>query len=399
LQCRICLTDKISEDLIYAAFFFIDIVGLSNPILSTETQRTKIKMLNQTIYDCKTFQSSSKENVFILPTGDGMLIGFKNGLEQPLKLAIEFHEKISEYNKKATSVEKIESRIGCHIGHVFVVSDVYGNTNLWGPGAILARRVMDMGDAGHILLSNDLANDLIEISKDYEKTIQPLHNFGIKHGDNLLVYSAFGDNFGNSNLPKEKIKINHQVSDAEKNSKCEKMIFNIILKDEINSVRFERYFYFSNNSPEPIYEIITGIISNSEEEFQTFDIKAFDENDKELEISKILASTPFSKKIVIKLHKPVFDGDSGRMVKLVYDSELSKNSFENFFLIDTSIFELNFSFYSNVSFNPKLYYIDHEQGSKNMINHVAQPTQGVFTNVKWEKTQGIKIKDMIRVEW
>jgi hypothetical protein len=63
------LTDKIPEDLIYAAFFFIDIVGLSNPILSTETQRTKIKTLNQTIYDRKTFQDSSKDNVMILPTG------------------------------------------------------------------------------------------------------------------------------------------------------------------------------------------------------------------------------------------------------------------------------------------------------------------------------------------
>lgn len=390
---------KIPEDLIYASFFFIDIVGLSNPKLSTETQRTKIKILNQTIYDCKTFQTSSKDKVMILPTGDGMLIGFKNGLEQPLNLAVEFHKKISEYNQKATGVEKIETRIGCHIGHVFVVSDVYGNTNLWGPGAILARRVMDMGDAGHILVSNDLANDLIEISQDYEKTIQPLHNFGIKHGDNLLIYSAFGDGFGNSNLPKEKIKINHMVSDAEKNTKCEKMIFNIILKEKANSVHLERYFYFSNNSPEPIYEIVTGIVSNSEEEFQTLDIKAYDEHEKELEISKILASTPFSKKIVIKLHKPVFDGDSGRMVKLVYNSQLSKNNFENFFLIDTLLFELNFSFYSNVSFNPKLYYIDNEHGSKNIINHIAKTTQGVFTNIKWEKNKGINIKDMIRLEW
>ena len=127
------MTDKIPEDLIYASFFFMDIVGLSNPILSTETQRTKIKILNQTIYDCKTFQNSSKDNVMILPTGDGMLIGFKNRLEEPLNLAIEFHKKIKDYNNKATNVEKIESRIGCHVGHVFVVSDVYGNTNLWGP--------------------------------------------------------------------------------------------------------------------------------------------------------------------------------------------------------------------------------------------------------------------------
>ena len=74
---KTCLTSEIPDDLIYASFFFIDIVGLSNPILSTETQRTKIKILNELIYDCKTFEKSSKENLMILPTGDGMLIDSK----------------------------------------------------------------------------------------------------------------------------------------------------------------------------------------------------------------------------------------------------------------------------------------------------------------------------------
>ena len=106
------MTHTVPEDLIYAAFFFIDIVGLSNPILSTETQRTKIQILNDTIYECKTFRNSPKDEILILPTGDGMLIGFKNGLEQPLNLAIEFHKQIEKYNNKSTAVEKIEPRIG-----------------------------------------------------------------------------------------------------------------------------------------------------------------------------------------------------------------------------------------------------------------------------------------------
>ena len=195
------------DDLIYASFFFIDIVGLSNPVLSTETQRTKIQVLNKTIYDCNVFRNTPKNQLLILPTGDGMLIGFKDGLEQPIKLAMEFHEKIKSYNKSVTKSEKIETRIGCNIGHVFVVEDIYGNINLWGPGAILARRIMDIGNAGHILLSDEISNDLIEISSEYEKILHPLQNFGIKHGENLLVYSAFDDGFGNSSLPEEKIKI------------------------------------------------------------------------------------------------------------------------------------------------------------------------------------------------
>ncbi len=394
---KTCLTSQSPDDLIYAAFFFVDIVGLSNPILSTETQRTKIKILNETIYDCKTFLDSSKDNLLILPTGDGMLIGFKNGLEEPLKLAIEFHEKLANYNKKATSAEQIETRIGCNIGHVFVVKDVYENINLWGPGAILARRIMDMGDANHILLSSEIVNDLMELSQDYEKILHPLQNFGIKHDGDLLAYSAFGDGFGNSTMPEEKIKINLKASDAEKNTKCEKMQFNILQKEHVTS--FERYYHFSNNSSEPIYEVIVGIVTNSEEEFSLVNLKIFDEQNKELAISQILYSTPYSKKVIIKLEKPIFHGDPGRILKMVYDAKLSKNNFENFFLIDTSNFELNFIYFSDLDIAPKLFYIDNELGTKNIIPQLSKTINGISTKIQWQKTQGINVKDMIRLEW
>ena len=120
----------VPDDLIYAAFFFIDIVGLSNPILSTETQRTKIKQLNSMIYDCKTFTDTPKNDLFILPTGDGMLIGFKEGLEQPVSLAIELHARLKTYNQKVLDTEKIDTRIGCNIGHIFIVKDLFDNVNL-----------------------------------------------------------------------------------------------------------------------------------------------------------------------------------------------------------------------------------------------------------------------------
>ena len=394
-----CLTSEIPNDLIYASFFFIDIIGLSNPILSTETQRTKIKILNELIYDCKTFEKSSKENLMILPTGDGMLIGFKNGLEQPVKLAIEFHEKLSKYNKDATDTEKIETRIGCHIGHVFVVNDVYGNVNLWGPGAILARRVMDMGDAGHILISNELAEDLFEISDEFNNNIHLLQNFGIKHGDNLLIYSAHGNGFGNSAIPKEKIKIKNQITEGEKNVTCDKIVFDIILKDPPGTARLVREYYFSNKSADPIYELVANIITNSVDEFDELTLKVSDENDNELRISKILASTPYSRKIIIKLSSPIFNGDSGRSVKISYDAKMSKNNFENIFTTDTSVFEINFKHYANVEYSPMLYYIDSEQGSKEVIEISSKTRKGMFNGIMWEKSQGLKIKDGIRLEW
>ena len=71
----------------------------------------------------------------------------------------------------------------------------------WGPGLILARRVMDFGDDNHILLSPRLAEDLRELSDDYRKIIRPVHDFTIKHGKTLLIYSAYGDDFGNPKHP------------------------------------------------------------------------------------------------------------------------------------------------------------------------------------------------------
>ncbi|MDH3488920.1 MAG: hypothetical protein OEL56_00570 [Nitrosopumilus sp.] len=392
------LSTEIPNDLIYASFFFIDIVGLSNPILSTETQRTKIKILNELIYDCNTFVETPKNNLLILPTGDGMLIGFKNGLEQPLKLSIEFHKKLSIYNKNATGSEKIKTRIGCHIGHVFVVRDIYGNVNLWGPGAILSRRIMDMGDTDHILLSNEIVEDLFEISDDYKKFIHLLHNFGIKHGDNLLIYSAYGEGFGNSSLPKEKIKIKTKDVDIESNTICDRIVFDVIPKDTTGMTRFRRTYYFLNQSSEPVYEFATNFIANSKEELLGLNFKAYDEKDNELKISKVLASTPYSKKIIIKLLKPIFRGDSGKLL-IIYDIKLTKNNFENIFTTDAQSFEINFKHYANIEFFPVLYYMDAEIGSKDIIEKSSEIRKGMFKELMWSRSHGLKIKDSIRLEW
>jgi hypothetical protein len=246
------LSHNIPEDLIHAAFFFIDIVGLSDPILSTETQRTKIIKLNAMIHDCKTLTKTPESELHILPTGDGMLIGFEGGLEQPISLSIELHAKLKRYNQQVPDTEKIATRIGCNIGHIFVVKDLFGNVNLWGPGAILARRVMDMGNENHILLPSTMANDLFEISEEYENIIHPIHNFTIKHDGELLVYSVYDKDFGNkisqTSPTNSKQKISSTLSKHD--SICQKIIFNIKVRDfeKTNLTQYERIYDFVNHS-------------------------------------------------------------------------------------------------------------------------------------------------------
>ncbi len=98
-----------------------------------------------------------------------MCIGFKQYPEGPLLLASQLHEKFTLYNTGKIPSEKIRVRIGLHSGNCFVLDDIRGNENVCGPGIIMCRRVMDIGDDGHILLTSRFAEDLIEISDTYKK--------------------------------------------------------------------------------------------------------------------------------------------------------------------------------------------------------------------------------------
>ena len=139
--------------LIHANFFFVDIVGLSDTTMSTKTQIKKIETLNQLMSECHAFKSVPAESLLLLPTGDGCCLGFLQGPELPLLLAVELHEKLAAYNKAKIPSETVRVRIGLHSGNCFLVNDVLGNRNTWGPGIIYARRVMDFGDDGHILMT------------------------------------------------------------------------------------------------------------------------------------------------------------------------------------------------------------------------------------------------------
>ncbi len=191
-----------SSEAIHGNFFFIDIVGLSNPSLPVNKQREKIENLNDLIASCDAFKVN-EENRIILPTGDGMVIGYLVNPELPLQLSIQLHQKLKEYNSKKTNnnLDKIGVRIGLSSGPVFKVNDIKNNPNYWGPGIIYARRVMDIGNNGHILMDNILAKALIPLKEEYNKIIKPIGEYRIKHGIDIEIYSVFTKDFGNPELP------------------------------------------------------------------------------------------------------------------------------------------------------------------------------------------------------
>ncbi len=199
-QARV--SDVGPSGVIDAAFFFVDVVGLSDPALSVRRQIEKIEALNDMIGHCETFKKASDKRV--LPTGDGMAIGFMLSPESPLQLGIDLHHALKKYNTHTNKEDGsfLDVRIGLASGSVFIVNDVNSNQNIWGPGIIFARRVMDVGDGGHILLAGPLAESLLTLDDKYKGMINLLGDYQVKHGQIIKIYSAYsGNEFGNPVIP------------------------------------------------------------------------------------------------------------------------------------------------------------------------------------------------------
>ena len=352
---------EVPRDLIHAAFFFVDIVGLSDPSMSTTTQTAKIKMLNKFIKESNVLKNSLPQELIIMPTGDGMFIGFIDGLEQPLKLAIEVQQKIIEYNKdKSTkSFEILEVRIGCHVGNVFLVEDISGTQNVWGPGIIMARRVMDLGDAGHILMTSEMAEDVIEINEEYTKTIFPLHDYEIKHGQTILLYSMFSEIIGNPKRPKkgfiEESKFRQILHEVKNDVRHTKVKLRYVLEDfKINSIHHERNYQLINKIDEPMYSLINGIMTNDASSFNELKLSVFDKNQQKMKIIGINVDTDHSKEFTFKLNEPIFSGGEGEYT-ISYNTLESKRNLENYFFIDSDELDISFEFQTQHGLDPKIH--------------------------------------------
>lgn len=199
------ISDVGLPDVINAHFFFIDVVGLSDPSLSVKNQMAKIDTLNRLIKSCNTYQIAKVKKI-IMSTGDGMVIAFLLNPELPLQLSIELHQQIFQYNQDKKPEDRIGVRIGLNSGTVFISNDINDNKNLWGPGIVIARRVMDIADDSHILIADRLAEELMSLRDEYRTIIKPISDYTIKHGQNIKIYSAYSKDFGNPRLPEKVIE-------------------------------------------------------------------------------------------------------------------------------------------------------------------------------------------------
>jgi TolB-like protein/class 3 adenylate cyclase len=177
-----------------AYVLFIDIVGYSK--LVTHEQRRLLEVLNRMVREAEHFRMAEANGRLItVPTGDGMALVFYNTPEAPVECALEVGRGAKEH-------PELKLRMGMHSGPVSGVVDVSGRSNIAGAGINIAQRVMDCGDAGHVLISKHMAEDL----EHYGHWKRHLHDLGeceVKHGARIAVVNLYTEEFGNPEMPQK----------------------------------------------------------------------------------------------------------------------------------------------------------------------------------------------------
>src|SRR4029077_9341805 len=184
--------DKKEIQLEIAHVLFIDIVAYSK--LSVNDQHSRVEQLNELVRATEEFRKAENAGRLLkIATGDRMALVFYKSPEEPAKSA-------GQLSRELKKNPRLQMRMGIHSGPVGGVVDVTERTNVAGAGINMAQRVMDCGDAGHILLSQHVAEDL----EGYEHWRPLLHNLGsceVKHGVRIGVTNLYSDEVGNPNLP------------------------------------------------------------------------------------------------------------------------------------------------------------------------------------------------------
>jgi adenylate cyclase len=173
---------------------FIDIVGYSKLLINEQSEQ--LETLKKIVRGTEQFRLAEAEGKLLrLPTGDGGALVFRTSPEAPVLCALEISEELKKH-------PELHVRMGIHSGPVNAITDLNEQANIAGAGINMAQRVMDCGDAGHILLSKRVAEDLAQ----YGHWQPHLHDLGeceVKHGVRVHIVNLYTEKLGNSKLPKK----------------------------------------------------------------------------------------------------------------------------------------------------------------------------------------------------
>ena len=184
--------EKTKPRLEIAHVLFIDIVEYSK--LLTNEQSEALQELNQIVRNTAAVcEAEAAGHLIILPTGDGMALVFTGSVERPAECALEVSQALR-------AQPSLPVRMGIHSGPVQLVRDANTRQNISGVGINIAQRVMDCGDAGHILVSKRFADDLAQ-HRRWQRYLHELGDVEVKHGVVVSLVNLYAETIGNPAPP------------------------------------------------------------------------------------------------------------------------------------------------------------------------------------------------------
>ena len=171
---------------------FIDIVGYSKLLINEQTEL--LEHLKEMVRGSEEVRAAEAEEKLIrLATGDGMALVFRTSPNSPAQCALELSQADKEH-------PELQLRMGIHSGPINEIADVNERVNVTGGGINMAQRVMDCGDAGHILLSKRVAEDLAQY-RHWKPLVHDLGDAEVKHGVRMGLFNLYTDDLGNPTVP------------------------------------------------------------------------------------------------------------------------------------------------------------------------------------------------------
>jgi eukaryotic-like serine/threonine-protein kinase len=218
-----------------AHVLFMDIVGYST--LPMEQQTRLLGQLQEIVRETAEFKRAQKcDQLLRLPTGDGMALVFFGDPEASVRCAIEIGSALREH-------PDIKMRMGIHTGPVHRVEDINAARNVSGGGINIAQRVMDCGDAGHILLSSAVSEVLRQVSPTWSGSLHDLGEAEVKHGVRVHLYSLYSDEVGNKELPQKLRAAQNAATTVVSRKKRKKVSFGVVAVGIVAGVAIGGFLY------------------------------------------------------------------------------------------------------------------------------------------------------------
>jgi class 3 adenylate cyclase len=382
-------------------WFFTDIVGGANPAILTQDQARKVLALNQLIGKTEVFRQKNPKSDVMQITGDGMVIGFANYPEKPLRLAIELQKIISKFNQVRRGKDKLYIRTGIDTGPVYFIKDVTGKDNFWGPGIIMARRVMDLARPMQILASSRIADHISKLSPEYKSLMRPIGEYKIKHGEKLSIFNIYGDGWGNKLAPHGKI----DEKEIEKGPNPTKYLFPKIdiALDVVNSKTMMTHHTWKwnivNITDKPIDHISYFLEGDIARDFSDLKVSVKDEENKKLKISSLDVNKPLHKQFLVKMNKPLKPAQKRRFLKLEYDWEEPERNYFYTLGTDCKKFKFLLTAPKKLEVKQRVLKVDPAARSK---TYVSPPPEIKFlkqkTEISWQASN-LKAFEVYRFEW